>query len=103
MNHMIDKLSAIERDATAIMDAAAMRKKEIAKEMEDKTIAFDRQLEADTNAQIHNLKANMEVDMQAKLSKQKSDAEAVLKQMEDNYHDNHEAYVKELFDTMIER
>lgn len=103
MNHMIDKLSAIERDATAIMDAAAMRKKEIAKEMEDKTIAFDRQLEADTNAKIHNLKANMEVDMQAKLSKQKSDAEAVLKQMEDNYHDNHEAYVKELFDTMIER
>lgn len=103
MNHMIDKLSAIEHDATAIMDAAAAQKKEIAQEMEDRTTAFDNQLEADTNAKIHDLKAKMEVDMQAKLSKQKSDAERVLAMMEESYEAHHKAYVKELFDAMIER
>lgn len=103
VNHMIDKLSSIEHDAAAIMDAAYARKKEFAQEMEDKTIAFDKQLEADTNARIQQLKEDMEVDMQAKLSKQKSDAEAVLTMMEQNYQTHHGAYVKKLFETMIER
>ena len=103
MNHMIDKLSAIEHDATAIMDAAAAQKKEIAQEMEDRTTAFDNQLEADTNAKIHDLKAKMEVDMQAKLSKQKSDAEETLRQMEDSYAAHHTEYAQALFRTMTER
>lgn len=103
MNHLIDKLSAIENDATAIMDAAAAQKKDIAQEMEDRTTAFDNQLEADTTAKIHDLKAKMEIDMQAKLSKQKSDAERVLAMMEESYEAHHENYARELFDAMIER
>lgn len=103
MNHMIDKLFTIEHDATAIMDAANTRKKELAKELEDKIAAFDHQIEAETNAKIQDLKAGMEVDVQTKLSKQKSDAEKVLTMMEENYLEKHETYVKELFDAMIER
>jgi len=103
VNNMIDKLSDIEHDATAIMDAAGIRKKEIAKEMEDKTSAFDKQLEADTAAKLSDLRAKMEVDMQTKLSKQKSDADKVLAMMEENYRDNHEAYARQLFKAMIER
>lgn len=103
MNNVIDKLSGIEHDATAIMDAANVRKKEVAKEMADKTSAFDKQLEADTAAKLNDLRAKMEVDMQTKLSKQKSDADKVLAMMEDNYHDNHETYARQLFKAMIER
>lgn len=103
MNNMIDKLSNIEHDATAIMDAANARKKEIAKEMEDKTSAFDKQLEADTAARLSDLRAKMEVDMQAKLSKQKSDADKVLVMMNENYQNNHETYARQLFKAMIER
>lgn len=103
MNNMIDKLSNIEHDATAIMDAANARKKEIAKEMEDKTSAFDKQLEADTAARLSDLRAKMEVDMQAKLSKQKSDADKVLVMMNENYQNNHEVYARQLFKAMIER
>ena len=102
MNNMIDKLSDIEHDATAIMDAAYARKKEIAKEMEDKTSAFDKQLEADTAAKLSDLRAKMEVDMQTKLSKQKSDADKVLAMIEEDYHNNHETYARELFKAMIE-
>lgn len=103
MNNMIDKLSNIEHDATAIMDATNARKKEIAKEMEDKTSAFDKQLEADTAARLSDLRAKMEVDMQAKLSKQKSDADKVLVMMNENYQNNHETYARQLFKAMIER
>lgn len=103
MNNMIDKLSNIEHDATAIMDAANARKKEIAKEMEDKTSVFDKQLEADTAARLSDLRAKMEVDMQAKLSKQKSDADKVLVMMNENYQNNHETYARQLFKAMIER
>lgn len=103
MNNIIDKLSDIEHDATAIMDTAGVRKKEIAQEMAAKTEAFDKQLETETTARINDLRARMEVDMQTKLSEQKTDADKVLALMEANYHQHHEAYVKELFKAMIER
>lgn len=103
MNHVIDKLSGIEHDATAIMDAANARKKEISQEIADKTASFDTQLEADTTSKINDLKANMEEEMQAKLSKLKSDAQEVLAQMQESYHANHETYAKELFKAMIAR
>ena len=52
VNHVIDRLSDIEHDAGAIMDGANARKKEIAKEMADKTAAFDAQLEQETAGRI---------------------------------------------------
>lgn len=103
MNNMIDQLSDIEHDAVAIMDAANTRKRELAKEMAEKTSAFDAQVESDTAGKIAEMRAAMELDMQAKLSKQKSEAQKVLEDMETNYHTNHGRYVKELFKTMIER
>lgn len=103
MNDMIEKLSDIEHTAASIMDAAHVRKKEAAKEMEDETAAFDRQLEAETASQISILKAKMETDMQAKLSAQRTVSLEILKELEDTYQTNHEALVKELFETMTER
>lgn len=103
MNDMIEKLSDIEHTATSIMEAANVRKKEAAKDMEDKTTAFDHQLELETTAQINSIKATMETEMQAKLSAQRADSEEALKQLEESYRANHETLVKELFNTMIER
>ncbi|MEG0214745.1 MAG: ATPase [Hungatella sp.] len=103
MNNVVDKLSDIEQDAVAIMDNAQVRKKELAKEAEHKISIFDQQLEALTTQKINDLKNKMEVDMQAQLSKQKSDAEKAIQQMEESYLANHEAYVKKLFQAMTER
>ena len=77
VNDVINKLSDIEQASVNIMDSANARKKEIA--------------------------AQMEVDMQAKLSKQKSDAEETLRQMEDSYAAHHTEYAQALFRTMTER
>lgn len=43
----------------------------------------------------------MEVEMDSKLSKQKSDAKKVLAWMEKNYENHHTEYVIQLFQSMI--
>ena len=60
-------------------------------------------IQADTAKKLADLRTQMEVDMQAKLSKQKSDAEETLRQMEDSYAAHHTEYAQALFRTMTER
>lgn len=102
MDTIIKKISEIEAAAVSVMDDANARKKAFAAEMEEKTAAFDRELDSQTGETIGKLRARMEVDMNSKLSKQKSDAEAMLARMEQNYKDHHETYAKDLFWSLIE-
>ena len=88
VNDVINKLSDIEQASVNIMD---------------KTASFDAQIQADTAKKLAELRTQMEVDMQAKLSKQKSDAEETLRQMEDSYAAHHTEYAQALFRTMTER
>lgn len=101
MDTVIKKISEIEAAATSVMDDANARKKAFAQEMADKTAAFDQNLENDTEKQVSELRARMEVEMNSKLSKQKTDADALLASMVKNYEDHHEDYVRDLFQTMI--
>jgi len=102
MDTVIKKISEIEAAAVSVMDDANARKKAFAREMEDKTNAFDRQLDTETETAISELRSRMEVEMNSKLSKQKSDAEALLVRMEQNYKDHHQEYAKQLFRSLIE-
>jgi len=102
MNDVINKLSDIEQAAVSIMEGTGARKKEIAGEMAAKTAEFDARLEIETARKLDKLRTQMEVDMRAKLSKQKADAEQLLRQMEDNYNAYHVRYAKELFAAMTE-
>ena len=44
MDTVINRLSDIEKAAVSVMDGASERKKQMAREMEEKTAAFDAQL-----------------------------------------------------------
>lgn len=100
MDTVIEKISEIESAAASIMNDANERKKAFAKEMEERTAAFDAQLEAETNKKIEELQAAMEINMNNRLEKQRSDAQRILKAMEQHYEDHHTQYVEELFNTM---
>ena len=102
MDTVIKKISEIEAAAASIMDDASARKKTFAKEMEAITAAFDQQLDEETQAQLQALRADMETQMQSRLSRQKSDAEDLLRRMEQNYKDHHSEYVKRLFRSLTE-
>ena len=82
MDTVIEKISEIESAATSIMDNANERKKAFAKEMEERTAAFDRQLEAETGKKIEELRAAMEINMKDRLEKQRSDSDKALAAME---------------------
>lgn len=101
MDTVINKLSEIEKAASTILDSTAARKKALAKEMEEKTAAFDAALEKDTADRVAAIQKKKEEDMNAMLSRQTADSEAFLKQLEENYEKRHEAYVAALFRKMV--
>ena len=101
MDTVINKLWEIEEAAGAITDEANVRKKAFAKEMEERTAAFDAQLEAETNKRIEELRARMEIEMNERLEKQRNDSQNVLRAMEQRYQEHHTEYVEELFKKMI--
>lgn len=100
MDTVINKLWEIEEAAGAITDEANVRKKAFAKEMEERTAAFDAQLEAETNKRIEKLRARMEIEMNERLEKQRNDSQNVLRAMEQRYQEHHRSYVEELFKKM---
>ncbi|MCC8025038.1 MAG: ATPase [Clostridium sp.] len=101
MDTVINKLSEIEDAAGSIMDEAAVRKKAFAEEMEKRTEDFDAALEKETADEIARIQREMEADMNALLAKQTADCEALLKELDENYNQHHERYVKALFHQMI--
>ncbi|WP_394523990.1 ATPase [Lacrimispora sp. JR3] len=101
MDKVIEKISDIESAATSIMDNANERKKAFAKEMEERTAAFDHDLEVQTNKKIEALRKEMEIKMNHQLEKQKNDSMRVLAALEAHYEKEHHRYVENLFQTMI--
>lgn len=102
MDSVMNKLSDIETKAKTILDEANARKKEISKDFDMKTAAFDQELEASTAKKVADLKSRMEVEMLNKLTEQKSEAQKALEQMETNYKNHHEDYTRQLLQSMIE-
>mgnify|MGYP000071662047 CR=1 FL=1 len=101
MDKVIEKISDIESAATSIMDNANERKKAFAKEMEKRTAAFDNDLEAQTNAKIDKLRADLETEMNNQLKAQRNESLKILTALENHYKEHHEQYVEDLFQTMI--
>ena len=62
MDTVIKQISEIESAAAAVMDAANGRKKAFAEEMAEKTAAFDRELDSETEAKLQKIRAEMEVE-----------------------------------------
>lgn len=98
MDKIIDRLSDIEKAAGSLMDDAGVRKKALAKEMEEKTAAFDRELEQKTAARISCIQKQME---QEELDKQAADARGMIARLEETYEKQHKLYAESLFRSMI--
>lgn len=101
MDHVISRLSEIEKAAVSIMDETGVRKKAFAAEMEKKTAEFDAALEQETARKLEEIQKKMEKEMEDMLAKQTADSGRVLRQLEADYEERHEAYVRKLFQSMI--
>ena len=96
MDTVINRLSDIEKAAVSVMDGASERKKQMAREMEEKTAAFDAQLEKENQD-----RSKMEEELQQELRQQSEDAKATMKRLEATYENRHEEYAQALFKNMI--
>ena len=94
MDTVINRLSDIEKAAVSVMDGASERKKQMAREMEEKTAAFDAQLEKENQDRISQIRDKMEEELQ-------QDAKATMKRLEATYENRHEEYAQALFKNMI--
>lgn len=101
MDAVIEKISEIESASTSIMDNANERKKTFAREMTEKTAEFDDQLEKETQKEIEQLRADMEINMNNRLKQQQINAQKVFERMRKRFEDHHTQYVDDLFKTMI--
>lgn len=102
MDTVINKISEVESAASAIMDEANNQKKAFADSMNDKTLAFDRDLETETDKKLEALRTKMELEMKAKLAEQKEFAEHFMMKLEQNYDECHSQYVDRLFQELLE-
>ena len=101
MNNIISKISEIESAASSIMDNANLQKHALSKDMEQRTKAFDEQLEAETNEKIQAMRSEMELEMQKQLDLQKQDTDKTIVLLDQLYKKNHMQYVDQLFQDMI--
>ena len=101
MNNIISKISEIESAASSIMDNANLQKQALSKDMEQRTKAFDEQLEAETNEKIQAMRSEMELEMQKQLDLQKQDTDKTIALLDHLYKKNHMQYVDQLFQDMI--
>lgn len=85
MDKVLDKLADIENTASGIMEEANKRKSQFAQEMDEKTRAFDQELEKETQNRIRQVQETMERDMNQKLKEQKERSDRLLLEMETNY------------------
>ena len=91
---VLNRLSEIEAAAVNVEKQSADEKRRIAKEYEQKTLDFDRELEARTE---EKLKAEAEEE----LLKMRRETEQALEAMKKEYTQNHEKLVDELFHYII--
>lgn len=101
MNTVIRQISEIESAAAGIMEEANARKKAFAQEMAEKTAAFDKAAESQTQKEIQNLRNHMEVEMESRLSQLRAQAEATALWMKENYEAHHTDYAKALYQSLI--
>ena len=78
MDTVINRLSDIEKAAVSVMDGASERKKQMAREMEENTAAFDAQLEKENQDRISQIRSKMEEELQQELRQQSEDAKAAV-------------------------
>ena len=78
MDKVLDKLADIENTASGIMEEANKRKSQFAQEMDEKTRAFDQELEKETQNRIRQVQETMERDMNQKLKEQKERSDRLL-------------------------
>lgn len=101
MEDIISKLAEIGAAASHIMEDVSEQKKQLAQEYETAIREFDQAMDKEMQEKTRKIRDELEIDMKAKLDKQRSDAQKVLNQMETYYKECHTELAKQVYDRIV--
>lgn len=101
MEDIISKLAEIEAAASHIMEDVSEQKKQLAQEYETAIREYDQSMDEETQVKTRKIRDELEIDMKAKLDKQRADAKEVLDQMETYYKKCHAELAKQVYDSIL--
>jgi hypothetical protein len=98
---VINRLSEIEAAAVNLEKQSADKKRRIAREYEEKTLNFDREIEAETTEKLRMLNEKLKREAEEELLKLKKGTEKALAAMEKEYDEHHAELAEKLFHEII--
>ena len=101
MDTVIATLSEIESAAVRISEDAAQQKKALAKEYEEKTKAFDEEIDAQTDEKLEKLREELQEKADRELKKMHQATQKILEGLDQEYERDHEKISQQLLDKMI--
>lgn len=99
MDSIINKLTEIESAASAIVQHAEAEKSALDEKFDKKRMDFDKELEADTQRQIQEIRDKLEAETSRILSGQSQDE---LDALQKEYNEKHSDYAHEILRRITE-
>ena len=99
MDSIINKLTEIESAASAIVQHAEAEKSSLDEKFDKKRMDFDKELEADTQRQIQEIRDKLESETSRILSGQSQDE---LDALQKEYNEKHSDYAHEILRRITE-
>lgn len=97
MKDVIETLSSIDASASQIMENAAAQKTKLSKEFDDKAKDMREKIRKDTADQLAALTARLDSENADQLRRLSEEAAKNLTALDENYKQNHDNYVREIF------
>ena len=102
MESIINKLTEIETAASAIVEHAESQKSVLDQEYEEKRKQFDLDLEAETEAHLQKIRAELESGTQTLLDQQAASNDTSILELQKEYETRHTFYAKEILKPITE-
>lgn len=102
MDSIVNKLTEIEKTASAIVEHAEAQKEVLDKEYDEKRRAFDTQLEAKTQTQIDKIRSELEKNTNRLLESQSGASRSAIELLQKEYEEKHTLYAQEILKKVTE-
>lgn len=103
MESVINKLTEIETAASRILEGAANQNKLLDRQQEERTAAFDKELESQTAARLQNIRDTLKSGTDADLDRLREGINRELAAMDDYYNKNHDTLSTEICEKLIRK
>lgn len=101
MKDAIETLCSIDTRAAQIMDNAAASKKALAKEFDEQARIMSEKIRTQARARMEKLAKELDEANAREIDRLKASAKQNLAQLDENYKNNHDQYVREIFSRII--